>query len=149
MQQFWQYAGNHPYLVIFGVAMLIAVLVNELRLRQSQFAAVGPQDVIRLMNQGAVVLDLRKPEEFAAGHIQGARNFSSEQLLRATETLKKYQEKAVVLVCETGSLGASGARELLRQGFTSAFNLRGGLASWRTENMPLAKGAPGKDGKAN
>ena len=149
MQHFMEYAGNHPYLITFAVAMALAVVVNELRMRQTQFAAVGPQDVIRLMNQGAVVLDLRKPEEFAAGHIQGARHFSSEQVLKAAETLKKYKQKAVVVVCESGSLGASAARELGRQGFASAVTLRGGLAAWRADNMPLAKGAAGKDGKAS
>jgi rhodanese-related sulfurtransferase len=148
MQQLLEYLGNHPYLATFAVAMLVAVAANELRLRQTSFAAIGPQDVIRMMNQGGVVLDLRKPEEFAAGHIQGARNFSSDQLLKANETLKKYREKAVVLVCESGSLGASGARELARQGFTAAFNLRGGLAGWRAENMPLAKAGSARTGKS-
>jgi rhodanese-related sulfurtransferase len=148
MQHLMEYAANHPYLVAFAVAMALAVVVNEIRTSKTQFAAVGPQGVIRLMNQGSVVLDLRKPEEFAAGHIQGARHFSSDQILKASETLKKYKQKALVLVCETGSLGGSAARELGRQGFTTAVNLRGGLAAWRADNMPLAKGAPGKDGKA-
>jgi rhodanese-related sulfurtransferase len=148
MPQLMEYASNHLYLVIFAAAMAVAVLVNELRLRQTQFAAVSPQDLVRLMNQGGVVLDLRQPDQFAAGHIQGARHFSSEQILKASETLKKYREKAVVLVCDTGSLGASAARELGRQGFTSAFTLRGGLSAWRADNMPLVKGAPGKDGKS-
>ncbi len=149
MQHLMEYATNHPYLVAMAVAMVLAVLANEIRMRQTQFAAVGPQDVVRLMNQGAVVLDLRKPDEFAAGHIQGARNFSSEQILKADETLKKYKQKAVILVCDSGSLGSSAARELGRQGFTTAVNLRGGLTAWRADNMPLAKGAPGKDGKAS
>lgn len=148
MQQLLEYLGNHPYLAMFAVAMLVAVAANELRLRKTSFAAIGPQDVIRMMNQGGIVLDLRKPEEFAAGHIQGARNFSSDQLLKANETLKKYREKAVVLVCESGSLGAAGARELARQGFTAAFNLRGGLAGWRSENMPLAKADSARSGKS-
>jgi rhodanese-related sulfurtransferase len=149
MQQLMQYATNHPFLVAMAVAMVLAVLANEIRMRQTQFAAVGPQDVVRLMNQGAVVLDLRKPDEFAAGHIQGARNFSSDQILKAEETLKKYKQKAVVLVCDSGSLGSSAARELGRQGFATAVNLRGGLAAWRAENMPLAKGPAGKDGKSS
>jgi rhodanese-related sulfurtransferase len=144
MQQLMEYAGHHPYLITFAVAMLLAVLVNELRTRQTQFAAIGPQDVIRLMNQGAVVLDLRANEDFAAGHIQGARQFSAEQILQANETLKKYKQKAVIMVCETGSLGASAARELGRQGFATAVNLRGGLAAWRADNMPLAKGNDSK-----
>ena len=40
---------------------------------------------------------------------------------------------------ETGSLGAAAARQLAAQGFTRAFNLRGGLAAWRSENLPITK----------
>jgi len=41
---------------------------------------------------------------------------------------------------DTGSLSASAVRQLVAQGFTKAFNLRGGLAAWRTENLPLTRG---------
>jgi rhodanese-related sulfurtransferase len=40
---------------------------------------------------------------------------------------------------ESGSLGISAARQLASQGFTKAVNLRGGIAAWRTENLPLQK----------
>ncbi|MCS6946421.1 MAG: rhodanese-like domain-containing protein [Steroidobacteraceae bacterium] len=149
MDQFVQYATNHPFLLGFAVVMLIAVIVTELRVRNANFAALGPQDVVRAMNQGAVVLDLRKPEQFAAGHIHGARLVDPGQILKANETLKKFKDKTVIVYCENGSLGASAARELIRHGFTKAQNLRGGLAAWRAENLPLVKGHGGKDGKSS
>jgi len=102
-------------------------------------AAVSPQDVVRLMNQGAVVIDLRPAEAFATGHVAGARQMSGEQILKANETLKKQKEKVVVVYDDTGSLGASAVRQLAAQGFTKAFNLRGGIAAWRAENLPLSK----------
>lgn len=121
--------------------MLVAViaLVFEFRARAANFAAVGPQDVIRLMNQHALVLDLRPPAAFAAGHLTGARNLPPDQILKAGETLKKYKEKPVVVYCDTGSLGGSATRQLAAQGFTKAVNLRGGLAAWRAENLPVTK----------
>jgi rhodanese-related sulfurtransferase len=100
---------------------------------------VSPQDVIRLMNQGAMLIDLRAPEAFATGHVAGARQMTGEQILKASDTLKKQKEKVVVVYDDTGSLGASAARQLAAQGFTKAFNLRGGLAAWRAENLPLSK----------
>ena len=47
-------------------------------------------------HQGALVLDLRPTEEFAAGHITGARQLLRDQIDKAGETLKKYREKPVV-----------------------------------------------------
>ena len=139
MDRLVEYIGHHPYLA--GLALLAAVLVigYELNARKHSFAAISPQDAIRLMNQNALVLDLRTAEAFATGHLTGARNFAPDQILKAGETLKKYKEKPVVVYDESGSLGTSAARQLAAQGFTKAVNLRGGLAAWRTENLPVSK----------
>jgi rhodanese-related sulfurtransferase len=142
MERLIEYAGNHPWLVAAAVFIAIIVIVFELRTRQHDFAAISPQEAIRMMNQGALVLDLRKPEEFAAGHINGARRMDSAEILKAGETLKKHKEKPVLVYCESGSLGSSAARILAGQGFTKAVNLRGGLAGWRLENLPLTKDSP-------
>jgi len=139
MEQLIEYAGNHPWLVAAAVAAALLVIGFELRLRSQGFAGISPQDVIRLQNSGALILDIRSQENFAAGHINGARQMQSDQILKAAETLKKYKEKAVVVYDDNGSLGAAAARQLSAQGFTKAFSLRGGLGAWRTENLPLAK----------
>lgn len=124
-----------------AVVAALLVVVYEVRARRDSFAAISPQDLIRLQNRGAVVLDLRSSEDYAAGHISGARDFDSAQLLQANETLRKHREKPVIVYCGDGSTGAAAARVLQRQGFAQAFNLRGGLAAWRTENLPLEQGA--------
>lgn len=111
----------------------------ESRARASSFQAVGPQDVIRLMNHGAVVLDIRTPDRYASGHIGGSRHVPSDEILRANETLKKYKEKPVVVYDDSGSLGAAAVRQLIAQGFTKAVNLRGGIAAWRAENLPVVR----------
>jgi rhodanese-related sulfurtransferase len=103
-------------------------------------ASVSPQDMVRLMNQGALLIDLRPLEQYTAGHVGGARQMSGDQILQAADTLKKYKEKAVVVYDDSGSLSAAAVRQLAAQGFTKAFNLRGGLAAWRTENLPLTRG---------
>lgn len=122
--------------------MIVAILVvlYEIRVRSETKASISPQDMIRLMNQGALLIDLRPPEQYTAGHVGGARQMNGEQILQAAETLKKYKEKTVVVYDDTGSLSASAVRQLAAQGFTKAFNLRGGLAAWRTENLPLTRG---------
>jgi rhodanese-related sulfurtransferase len=64
---------------------------------------------------------------------------NGDQILKATETLKKYKEKVLVVYDDTGSLSVSAVRQLAAQGFTKAFNLRGGLTAWRADNLPLTK----------
>ena len=119
--------------------LLAVVVVYEMRARSQSLASISPQDVIRLMNQGALLLDLRPPEQYRAGHVAGARQMSSDQILTAAETLRKHKEKPVVVYDDSGTLGAAAVRQLAAQGFTRVFALRGGLAAWRADNLPLAR----------
>ena len=140
MDRLVEYIIHHPWLAA-GLAATSGLVVGyELRARAESFAAISPQDAIRLINQGALLIDLRPAEAFAAAHVAGARQMSGEQILKAADTLKKHKDKAVVVYDDTGSLGASAARQLAAQGFTKAFNLRGGLTAWRAENLPLTRG---------
>ena len=140
MDRLIEYTNHHPWLAAALVLALVLVALYEMRLRSENQASVSPQDMVRLMNQGALLIDLRPAEQYTAGHVGGARQMSGEQILQAADTLKKYKEKTVVVYDDTGSLGASAVRQLVAQGFTKAFNLRGGLAAWRTENLPLTRG---------
>ena len=147
MDNLAQYVSEHPWLVAMAVVAALLVIVFEIRARRDAFAAVSPQDLIRLQNQGGIVLDLRSSTDYAVGHIGSARDFDAAQILTAHETLRKYKEKPVIVYCESGSTGASAARVLSGQGFTQAYNLRGGLAAWRADNLPLALGAEAAAGK--
>jgi rhodanese-related sulfurtransferase len=140
MERLIEYTNHHPWLTGALVLIAIVVIVYEMRARSETMTSVSPQDTVRLMNQGALLIDLRPPEQYTAGHVGGARQMTGDQILKAGETLKKYKDKAVVVYDDTGSLGASAVRQLAAQGFTKAFNLRGGLAAWRTENLPLTRG---------
>jgi len=133
---------NH-WLVVATVVVLVLVIVFELRARAQSLSAISPHDAIRLMNRGALVIDLRPAEQYAAGHLAGARRMDGEQILKAAETLKKFLQKPLIVYDESGSLGTSAARQLKTQGFTQAFNLRGGVAAWRSDNLPLEKGPKG------
>lgn len=141
MENLIQYVTNHPLLVGATVLALIVVVAFESRQRATAFAAVSSQELIRLMNQGALVLDIRKPEEYAAGHIKGAKQLPSDKILTAGDSFKRYKDKPVIVYCESGSLAAAAVRQLNAQGFTKAFTLRGGFAGWRTEHLPISKAA--------
>jgi len=139
MDRLLEYISHHPWYAGGAAVAALLVIAYEFRARSENIAAVSPQEVVRLMNQGALVIDLRPPDDFANGHVAGAKQMTGEQILKASETLKKQKEKVVVVYDDSGSLGAAAVRQLVAQGFTKAFNLRGGIAAWRAENLPLSK----------
>jgi rhodanese-related sulfurtransferase len=139
MDRLLEYLQKHPFLVSLAVAMGLAVLFYELRLRRLSYAALRPQEVIQLMNQGAQLYDMREGGAYAAGHINGAKHLDPGQKTDAAETLKRFKERLLVLCCEDGSRSTALTRQLHASGFTKVFNLRGGLSSWRADGLPLSR----------
>ena len=139
MQRLLEYIMHHPYLSAGAVLAALAVTVNEVRERVRSFAALSSMQVVRLMNQGALIIDLRAKEAYEAGHIGEARNVPTAELEAQSQTLKKWHDRPVVTYCDSGTSGAVAARTLSKLGFTKVFNLEGGLNAWVKDNLPLTK----------
>ncbi len=75
-----------------------------------------------------VIVDLREPELYRAGHIPGARNIPFEQFNDRMKELNP--ESNIVLVCHTGPMGDVSGALLAGQGYASVRNLSGGMAAW-------------------
>jgi rhodanese-related sulfurtransferase len=148
MNRLFEYIANHPFLVAAAVLLAIVAIVIEIRQRARGSDLVGPNDAVRLLNGGAVAIDVREGKDYELGHIVDARSIPAAELANRAESLKKYKEKPVILYCDSGVASAGAARALRALGFTKAVALRGGLQNWRQENLPILKGPARKDGKA-
>jgi rhodanese-related sulfurtransferase len=139
MDRFLEFAVRHPFLVGGTVVLALLAAAYEFSRARSGGQSVGPADAVRLLNQGALLVDVRTQPEFASGHIIDARHVPQEELAGAAESLKRYRDKVLITCCETGARSGAAARTLGTQGFTKVVNLRGGLQAWRAENLPLVK----------
>jgi len=95
---------------------------------------LSPQQVAELTEAGAELVDVRTPEEYEAGHIEGARHVPLESLTAAAETLPA--DRPVVFYCRVGSRSAMAAAALQASG-RDARNLAGGLVAWVEAKQPL------------
>ena len=148
MQRLFEFIGHHYYLAAGAVLAAAAVAFYEIRERIQAFAALSAMQAVRLMNQGALVIDLRSKQAYDAGHIGDARNVPVAELESQAESLKKWRDKSVITYCDSGTSGANGARVLMKLGFTKVFNLQGGLNAWLKDNLPLTKTSPRRQGQA-
>lgn len=139
MGQIIEFIGNHPYIVAGIVASGLAVVFYELRLRIVGATHVSIPDAVRLINKGALVVDVRKPEEYAAGHIVNARNVTLDKLQQGDDAIGKKKDKILLTVCDTGTTAGRAAGLLRQAGYENAFSIRGGLVGWRAENLPVVK----------
>ncbi len=85
-------------------------------------------------NADHVLIDVRTPEEFAAGHIPGAVNISVDQLAQRLNEIPK--DKPVVLYCRSGNRSSQAAQILERAGYAQIYDL-GGIITWAQQGYPI------------
>ena len=101
---------------------------------------IGTLEATRLMNQGStLVLDVRDPAEYAAGHLPKARNIPLKDLPGRLGEIGKYKDRAVVVTCRSGPRSGSACRVLKQAGFGSVYQLKGGLNAWQQASLPVEK----------
>ena len=101
---------------------------------------INPMDVTRLINSSdAVVVDVRADAEYRKGHIINAINVPQSQLQAQLTSLDKYKSRPIITVCRNGQESARAGVVLKQQGFDQVHTLSGGLMTWETANLPLAK----------
>ena len=86
-----------------------------------------------------VVLDVRTPAEFAAGHVPGARNVSHDLLSSRLADLAPLRDKQVVLYCRSGRRTLLAVDVLHAAGFTHLAHLEGDYLAWEAEHRPIER----------
>ena len=104
------------------------------------------EDVARAMLEtDAVVVDVRKRNEWQAGHMpgEGVRNIPLQELAQRLDELPR--DKKIVVHCQGGGRAAIAASLLKANGFTDVSNLSGGFGAWQEAGKPVARGAEVKN----
>ena len=109
-------------------------------LRGANTGSLTAQGAVQLINrERAVVVDVREPEEFATGHVTGAKNVPLNQLEEKLAAAVKNKTVPLLLVCATGSRAQRAVATAKKLGYEQAQAVAGGLKSWKDANLPLEK----------
>jgi rhodanese-related sulfurtransferase len=95
---------------------------------------IAPREADGLMRSGALLLDVREPAEWRAGHAPGARHIPLGELEGRLGELPRDQ--TVVVVCRSGGRSARATSVLTRSGF-QALNLNGGMGAWASVGLAV------------
>lgn len=137
MEQFIEFAVNHPVLVgLFAVFMALLIFFEMRKGGQT----VTTQELTQLLNrEDGLVLDVRAKKEFGKGHIVNAINLPFAELKERLSELNKHKERPMVVVDAMGQHAGAVDKQLKDAGFINVKRLKGGLNSWRGENLPLVR----------
>lgn len=140
MSEFIAFATDHYILTTLWLVVFFLLLNNLVKYRLSSIKMLKPQEATIAANRGGVFVDVRTPEEFAEGHIQGAKNVTLQQIkAEEIKNLEKYKDAPIVLVCNHGNTAKQGAVALEKAGFTQPSVLQGGMHAWKNASFPIVK----------
>ena len=106
---------------------------------QKAGSGVGPAEAVRLINrEKGVLIDVRDPAEFAAGHAVGARNIPLG-MIEGSKDLPSNKALPLVLLCASGARAGRAAGLLRKAGYEKATVVTGGLPAWREAGLPVEK----------
>lgn len=108
--------------------VLLLALVMVVRWVTARAMQVSREDAHALVANGALLIDVRTPSEFAGGHLPGARNVPLDRLEAEAPRLGG-PATSLVVYCRSGGRSSSAASTLRRLGFTTVADL-GGLHRW-------------------
>lgn len=129
--------ANWPFALL---ALVSGGLLLAQTLRGGTGGGVSPSQAVQLINrEKAVVVDVCSPEEYAAGHVGGARNIPLDELEQKLPEAVKNKATPVVLVCASGVRSGRAVAMARKLGYDKAQALAGGLKSWRDANLPVER----------
>jgi rhodanese-related sulfurtransferase len=109
-------------------------------LRGAHGGGLSTAHAVTLINrEKAVVVDVGEADEFAAGHVGGARHIPLAQLETRLPEVVKNKALPLILVCPSGARAGRAAALAKRLGYEKAQALAGGLRAWKEANLPVEK----------
>lgn len=92
-----------------------------------------------LQNTNPLILDVRTPEEFKQGYIQGANLLPVQVIQQYIKKLEPYKNQDIFIYCATGNRSTVASRLLIEAGFKKIYNLRYGVSDWVKRGHPVVR----------
>ena len=126
--------------MLISVALVSGSLLFLPLIQSAAGGGLSAAQVVHMINRDkAVVVDVCEAEEFAAGHVVGAKNLPLNQLEDKLAGVVKNKNLPLILVCQSGARSARALAIAKKLGYEQAQSLSGGLGAWRSANLPLEK----------
>ena len=98
---------------------------------------ITEDEAMPLIENNAIIIDVRTGSEFASGYIDGAVNIPVDNISSINGSVDK--DAVIILYCASGMRSTQAAKTLVDLGYTNVYNLDGGLINWSGELVAIAE----------
>lgn len=93
-----------------------------------ELTAVQAKDLIK--EKTPLILDVRTPQEYYNGHLEGAKLIPLQQLIERLSEIQDYSDREILVYCRSGNRSTVAGEILIQKGFKKIYNLRPGIKGW-------------------
>jgi rhodanese-related sulfurtransferase len=123
--------------ILWGVAVVLGLALVVPQLQASQ--GVDVKAAKSMSEQGALLLDVREPDEYAAVHAVNAKLIPLGEVGARLKEIEAYKDKPVAVICRSGRRSAQAVSLLKESGFTQVVNVEGGTSAWVQAGLEVIK----------
>jgi len=141
MEQLVEFAKDQLLLTGLWVGLVVMLIYSFVSPMLSKTKRVNNHQATLLINkEDAIVLDIRAPKDFKAGHIIGAKQLKPEEIREGNfAKLEKNKEQPIIVVCAMGNTATGTATKMAKAGFSNVYVLSGGMGAWQGASLPINK----------
>jgi rhodanese-related sulfurtransferase len=126
--------------MLLSVALASGGMLLWPMIRGAASGSLTAAAAVQLINrEKAVVVDVSETEEYAQGHVGGAKNVPFGQLEEKLAATVKNKAVPLILVCPTGARANRALAVAKKLGYEKAQALAGGLKAWKEASLPVEK----------
>ncbi len=141
LQHLPEFIGNHLMLAMVFAVLLVTLIGSEVAQLFRGYKELTPAAMTQLINrENALLIDLSSIQDYAKGHIVGAKHVALSQFDPENKELAAVKDLHVALYCKTGQTSAQAAARLVKAGFKHVYSLSGGSNAWVQADLPLTSG---------
>lgn len=126
-----------PSIILVALALIVQTACS---VGQNKGNVLTPEQVAQQLDKGQIImLDVRTPDEWSEGVIEGAvlKNYYDDDFADYLETMDKI--RPVVVTCKRGGRSASAASQMQKAGFKEVYDMGAGMDGWNDEKRPTVK----------
>ncbi len=123
--------------IFWLLAIILATLFGVQQLQAAD--GVDVKQAQSMSKQGALLLDVREPEEYSAIHAPNAKLIPLGEVGARLKEIEAYKNKPVAVMCRSGRRSAKAVALLQEAGFSQVSNVQGGILAWEQAGLEVIK----------
>ena len=105
-------------------------LIKKKNNRGMEQPDITMEELKKLEKKGAILIDVRSPQEYKEGHLNGAISLPEYEIKENVETILKNKKEIIIVYCSSGSRSKKAQKELIEMGYETVYNLPNALENY-------------------